>query len=103
MALPYGAIAGDETWRMEQFSRAYVQAVACAAGFKLAESQVDDDSIDLTLVKRTVNTPVRSPKLDVQLKATHSECVVGDQVVFPLSIKNYNELRAENYLVPRIL
>lgn len=103
MPFPQGLAVDGDTWRMEQFSRAYVTAVAAAAGCSTSMPDVDDDSVDLTLRKRTVNTPVRSPKLDIQLKATYADCVNDTHLAYPLSIKNYDELRADNYVVPRIL
>lgn len=88
---------------MEQLSKAYVQAVAAAAACKFDVPSIDDDSIDVTLSKRTRGTLIMSPKLDLQLKSTGIDCRREHDIAFPLRIKNYDDLRAENVAVPRIL
>jgi hypothetical protein len=45
----------------------------------------------------------RSPRLELQLKCTSQDVLREDGVHFPLSIKNYDDLRADDVLVPRIL
>jgi hypothetical protein len=72
------------------------------AGFTIYVPVVDDDSVDLGLAASGELGTIRSPKLDLQLKCT-SHDAAGETLPFPLSTKNYNELRAENVLVPRIL
>ena len=88
---------------MEQCSRAYVQAVAATAGCTTARPEVDDDSVDLILKRKTVGTPVRSPQLDVQIKSTGRDCIGEKDVSFALKRKNYDELRDPDLAVPRIL
>jgi hypothetical protein len=93
----------DLSQKKQEFSRAYVKAVAAVCGYATQEPSVDDDSVDLTLAARGGAGTIRSPKLDLQLKCT-SRDVLGEQTVnFPLEIKNYDELRPTNVLVPRIL
>ncbi|EHQ36087.1 DUF4365 domain-containing protein [Methanoplanus limicola] len=87
----------------EQFSRAYVRAVATVAGFSLFEPSVDDDSIDLSIAERGGRGSIRSPRIDLQLKCTSQNLISGDGIRFSLPIKNYNDLRPENVQVPRIL
>lgn len=98
-----GALNGHDTWRMEQFSRAYALAVASVAGCAVEWPPVDIDSVDATLRWRTTTTAVRSPALDVQLKATYQDCVGDAHVTYDLAVKNYDELRATNHLIQRIL
>jgi hypothetical protein len=89
--------------RQEQFSKAYVRAVAAVAGFRVQEGpQPDDDSVDLTISARGPLGTVRSPKLDVQMKSTRVH-VDGDPIPYPLSMKNYEELRHTDYSSPRVL
>lgn len=88
---------------MEQFSLAYVRAVAAVAACTAVRPEVDDDSVDLTLGRRSVMALVRSPRLDIQVKATAVDCVSDNHVTFALSIKNYDDLRVANVVVPRIL
>lgn len=53
------------------------------------EWRVDDDSIDMTLRRRGGCAPT----LDLQLKCTSAELPAGDVIPFPLSRKNYDDLR----------
>lgn len=98
-----GPVPADQTWRMEQFSYAYVQAVAAAAGVSVSKPSVDDDSVDLTLLRRTVGTRRRSPRLDLQVKATYADRLTADRLPYDLSVKNYDDLRDTALAVPRIL
>jgi hypothetical protein len=89
--------------RKEQFSRAYIHAVASVAGYALYEPYVDDDSIDCGLAARGDAGIFFSPRVELQLKSSSRNIVKKERIVFPLGIKNYNDLRVENVLVPRIL
>jgi hypothetical protein len=93
----------DVNQRKEQFSKAYLRAVASVAGFTVYEPEVDDDSIDMGLAATGGAGSIRSPRLELQLKCTSQEVLHEDGVHFPLSIKNYDDLRADDVLVPRIL
>lgn len=89
----------------QQLSIAYVHAVAACAGFACQIINVDDDSIDVQLAaKGKINekSVYRSPKIDIQLKATSQDRLSATELAFPLPIKNYNDLRGES-LVPRLL
>jgi hypothetical protein len=92
----------DESKRKEQFSGAYLRAVAAVAGFTVAVPEVDDDSIDFWIGARGTGATPRRPRVEVQLKCTGQDVRRPDGVHFPLSKKNYDDLRAE-VLVPRIL
>lgn len=83
---------------MEEFSRAYVLAVAAAAGFAFQLRSQDQDSIDLTLLADSG----RRPSLDIQLKSTGTKLPAGATFPFELSRKNYDDLRAVT-ITPRIL
>ena len=89
----------DLNQQKEQFSRAYVRAIAAAAGFDTYTFCVDDDSIDMGIAASGKRLP-RRPRLELQLKCTAKE--IADVMRFPLKLKNYNELRGE-CCVPRIL
>ncbi|HYD67728.1 DUF4365 domain-containing protein [Azospirillum sp.] len=84
--------------RRSRFSLAYIQAVAAVAGYQVCEPPVDEESIDGTLMGREG----RRPRLDFQAKSTGQNVLGTDTVAFPLSIKNYDDLRGD-CLVPRIL
>ena len=94
-----------ENEQKQQFSIAYVHAVAALAGFTCQATLVDDDSIDVVLGARGWihdQAVVRSPRIEVQLKATAQNILGTDALSFPLPIKNYEDLR-QPCAVPRIL
>jgi hypothetical protein len=89
----------------QQLSVAYIHAVAARAGYACQVINVDDDSVDVQLAARGwvhERAVFRSPKIDVQLKATAQPVLKDDHLAFALPLKNYNELR-EEALVPRLL
>jgi hypothetical protein len=87
----------------EQFSIAFVRAIAAAAGFAVQETSVDDDSVDLTIAQTGGGGTIVSPRLDVQLKCTEQSLLRADGIHFQLSRKNYDDLRNPSVMVPRIL
>lgn len=89
--------------RKEQFSLAYLHAVAAVAGCAVADLSVDDDSIDRTLSQKRRAGAYTAPKLDVQLKGTHLADFDGNDLRYALKVKNYGDLIDDNVLVPRIL
>jgi hypothetical protein len=94
-----------ENEQKQQFSIAYVHAIAARAGYACQANLVDDDSVDVTLAAAGLvhhQAVFRSPRLEVQLKATSQDILRDDHLAFPLPIKNYNDLR-ERTLVPRLL
>lgn len=93
----------DISQRQEQFSKAYVQAVAATAGYSCTTPTVDDDSVDVTIAAKGPRGTIRSPRLDAQVKSWTVPRVVGGDLHYALNIKNYDELRYEDYHVPRIL
>ncbi len=90
----------DINIQKEQFSIAYVRAVSSVAGYSCQAPEVDDQSIDINI--KSSKRPY--PQLDAQLKATAQlDLIKADHINFALPIKNYNDLRGNNVLVPRIL
>ena len=93
----------DIDQRKEQFSHAYVKAVAAVAGFAWYKPSVDDDSIDLGLAQTGGGGTTRSPRLDMQLKC-RAAAIPSDTVFsHAIKLKNYDDLRDTNVLVPPIL
>jgi hypothetical protein len=88
----------EKSERMQLFSRAYVEAVAAAAGYDVTRPSVDDDSIDGIILGRVG----RRPRIEFQLKATGRDLIREEQIHSPLPRKNYDDLRVET-LVPRML
>ena len=93
----------DPNKQKEQFSDAYVRAVASAAGYACYKPEVDDDSVDWGIGATGGKGTLRSPRIELQLKCTGRDVREDNHVQFPLKVKNYNDLRHENDQVPRIL
>jgi hypothetical protein len=93
----------DLAQQKEQFSFAYLRAVAAVAGYTLYRPEVDDDSVDWGLAARGEAGTPRRPRVEVQLKCTARDVLDGDRIRFPLKRKNYDDLRDDNSLVPRVL
>ncbi len=93
----------DENQKKELFSKAFVKALAAQSGFRSAEPDVDDDSIDVIIRGRGYRSGIRNPQIDVQLKCTANNDGDEDFLAFSLSLKNYNDLRGDNVLCPRYL
>ncbi len=94
-----------ENEQKQQLSVAYVHAVAAQAGYTCQVQTVDADSVDLIISasgRVHEQSVMRSPRLAVQLKASSSLELPSEHLVFPLPIKNHNDLRLD-MLVPSIL
>ena len=87
----------------EQFSEAYLRAVASVAGYTLYKPEVDDDSIDWGLAARGAEGTPRRPRLELQMKCSARDIMHETHLHFPLEIKNYNDLCDPEVFVPRIL
>lgn len=93
----------DPNQQKEQFSIAYVHAVATVAGYTMNQPYVDDDSVDRALSAGGGGGTARRLRVDLQMKCTERNVLSEDSLRFPLRLKNYNDLRVEDVLVPRIL
>jgi hypothetical protein len=91
-----------EEQQKEQFSIAYVRAVAAAARVNIYKMEVDADSIDIGFSVKSVAGRPQSPKLDAQLKCVTKLTGNDSEFRFPLPVKNYNELVGDHY-TPKIL
>lgn len=86
------------TQRMEEFSRAYIAAVSAHAGFQISRPGVDDDSVDGIILSKQG----KRPRIEFQVKSTGQNLFRDENIAFPLSLKNYTDLRTET-IIPRIL
>lgn len=94
-----------ENEQKQQLSVAYVHAVAARAGYACQVTVVDEDSVDVTIAARGKvhdRSILRSPRLEVQLKATAQESPENGHLAFPLPVKNYDDLRCDT-MIPRLL
>ena len=83
----------------EQFSKAFILALAALAGCAASEPEPDIDSIDWTLSCRLP----RRPKLDLQVKSARLPQSEREQIAYPLKRKNYDDLSLPKLLAPRLL
>lgn len=93
----------DLNRQKEQFSIAWIQALAAVCQLKIFRCDVDDESIDLTLGRVGGNGTIKSPRLDLQLKCSGQELLMDDGVHLVLKRKNYDDLRASDVMIPRVL
>lgn len=90
--------------RKEQFTVAYIHAIASVAGYTIYKPDVDDDSVDVGIAaSRGTGSKIHAPRLELQLKCTAQHIVRDDYLHFPLKQKNYDDLRDPSLAVPRIL
>lgn len=89
-----------------ELSLAYLQAVAAAEGFAVDVPHVDSDSVDAIILgkgKIDADSLRNSPRIEVQLKASINALPnANGEIPFDLTIKNYDDLRADTML-PRLL
>lgn len=89
--------------KKEEFSRAFVLAIAAKAGCTHSTPSQDCDSVDLRLEMSGIkNSLLQSAGIDIQLKCTAQNLESKGSLNFALPIKNYNDLRAR-VMTPRIL
>ncbi len=89
----------------EELNLAYVLSVAASKKFSTEITRVDSDSVDATIKYNgymSTESILHSPEIKLQLKATSGANIVNNEIVFPLPIKNYNDLRLRS-TSPRLL
>ena len=95
-----------ENEQKQQLSFAYLHAVAARAGFTVDRPSTDYESVDAIVGTAGEvhggHVFHASPRIEVQLKATSSDCLRDEHVAFELEVKNYNDLRKKS-LIPRFL
>jgi len=93
----------DLNSQKEQFSNAYVCAVAAAAGFQISKPQPDIDKTDWLLAAPGPKKTCRSPMVGLQLKCTSREIVLSEFLAFFVDLGTYDSLRDPTRMVPIIL
>jgi Domain of unknown function (DUF4365) len=94
----------DPNKQKEEFQYAYVCALAAHAGLNRGDFRVDEDSVDIMFQGKGYHqAPIRNPQIQIQLKCTSQNLINGEVIKFPLTRKNYDELRGENVVAPRYL
>lgn len=92
----------DPNQQKEQFSNAYLRAVA-AAGIQVSKPEPDIDKMDWGIAAPGPRMTIRSPQLGVQLKCTLRDVLRADHLDFAVDIETYENLRDPRHMVPRIL
>jgi len=85
---------------------AYIHLVACTAGCTFAFREDGDAlGIDITIMgfKELEQGIIIPIPIDVQVKSTSRSMMAEQYIHYDLKVKNYNELRVEQYGSPRIL
>lgn len=94
---------------MQNFSKAYIRALAASLQFGVSEMESDFDSVDLTVSARGYVTcngkrgKKRSPQLGMQLKCTAADQPAHDGLRHVIPRKNYDDLRSPENNLRRIL
>ena len=89
--------------RQEQFSIAWLYAIASVAGYSIQNVRVDNDSVDAQILQK--GDGPQCPLIDqinVQLKCTYASSPKGDRISYRIPLKNYEDLRGRRQ-TPRIL
>ena len=93
----------DENFQKEQFSNAYLRAIAAAAGYQTYKPEPDVDKCDWGIAASGARGTRRSPRLEVQLKCTSREILGPEELSFRLDADTFENLRDPNLMVPKIL
>jgi Domain of unknown function (DUF4365) len=95
----------DLNLQKEEFSYAYIHAIAATAGycFQLAPRPLDMDGIDGIIATPATSGSLRRPRLEIQVKCTSRDILTEQKVLFPLAVKNYDDLRYDDPYISRLL
>lgn len=98
---PYGKLRHNQC--KEQFSIAYVHAVATAAQCSLSDPKVDDEKVDVTIRQTANHLLYDAAAVDVQLKATERPIMHNDGLHFSMPTAHFDALRSVRTYNPKIL
>lgn len=76
----------------EVLGRSVLGALSVAAGCSLDRPEIDDGSIDFTIKSYDASAPLRTARIDIQLKSTSVPFVKGEFLHLSLKRKNYEDL-----------
>lgn len=83
------------------FAQAYVRAVAAVAGYIPGGPELDRESCDIQL-SSAGDFPGMPPRVEIQIKGTKGQ-PEADELGYDLKQKNYDDLRYQPLMVPRLL
>ncbi|MDX2229772.1 MAG: DUF4365 domain-containing protein [Leptolyngbyaceae cyanobacterium bins.349] len=96
----------DLNTRKEEFSYAYIGAIAAVAGLVIVPSKrgMDNAGIDLSVEVPGELENQAFPTVRLQVKCTADDTIINNTSVrFPLPVRNYNRLRKANSATPLLL
>lgn len=93
---PYGNLHSGHT--KEQYSIAFVHALATRARCKIQGLDVDDEQVDLTIRQKADHLQFSRVAVDVQMKCTSQDVVRDDGLHFSITRKQYDGLRERGVL-----
>jgi Domain of unknown function (DUF4365) len=96
----------DRNAHKEEFSYAYIHAVAAAAGYSCANATrlVDLEGIDITITALGFLGTRRCPRIDLQVKCTSRTDIVHDDCIkYPLEVPAYKKLIFDDPTIPYFL
>lgn len=98
---PFGQLNSSQA--KEQFSLAYLHAVATSARCTLSDPKVDNERVDVTIRQTASHTLYSSANVDVQLKCSSLDIMKSDGIHFKLDGDHYNDLADPKRYDPVIL
>jgi len=95
----------DSNIQKEEFSYAYIYAIAATAGCAVQRTTTPLDRLGVDLMITGVNNQdiIDFPLLYVQVKCTSRQVLTANALRYPLSVKKYEELRIRDRYPPLIL
>jgi hypothetical protein len=85
----------------EQFSLAYVQMVASAAGFSIKTHSTDYDGVDVTIFSSAEYATYYGPQFELQVKCTSQSNVVREQsVAWQMQARPFRKLTCTKRYIP---
>lgn len=95
----------DINTQKEEFSYAYIYAIASAAGCicQRTTTPLDKLGVDLIITGIAASGLPNFPILYIQVKCTSRDILNDNSLRYPLNIKNYEELSTSNAYPPRII
>ncbi|EDX74956.1 hypothetical protein MC7420_830 [Coleofasciculus chthonoplastes PCC 7420] len=95
----------DSNIQKEEFSYAYIYAIAATTGCAVQRTTTPLDRLGVDLIITGINNQdiIDFPLLYVQVKCTSRQVLTANSLRYPLSVKNYEELRIRDRYPPLIL
>jgi hypothetical protein len=90
--------------RQEQFSLAFVQMVAAAAGCSIKTHATDYDGVDITIASSSSYEKFYCPQFELQLKCTtQHRYLAADYLAWPMKAKPFAKLTRQDRFIPAYL